>query len=164
MAARRYDKEWHAAWAKRRRARFTAAGLCVICGVRQAAHGRKGCAECLSKACDQVTERFNTIDGRMKSYKLRAKRQGSSFALPQELFADLATDNCFYCGRVAEPLNGIDRVDSARGYEQDNCVTACAMCNRAKNATSREAFEAWVLRAAEHIRAPHTGGRDGCVQ
>src|SRR5438132_12656210 len=45
-------------------------------------------------------------------------------------------DDCFYCGHVALEgltLNGIDRVDSSKGYCLENCVACCGMCNRMKN-------------------------------
>ena len=87
--------------------------------------------------------------------KGNARRRNLEFSLPRALFDDLVTDNCFYCGAAPEPVNGIDRVDNARGYVEDNVVTACRWCNRAKDVRSRSEFEAWIQRAAGNLRRIH---------
>jgi hypothetical protein len=78
----------------------------------------------------------------------------------KEYFRKLTKENCYYCG--AEPkqevksngnkrtqdsieyskyiYNGIDRVDSDKGYTIDNTVTCCKLCNYAKRVLSQEAF------------------------
>ncbi len=43
-------------------------------------------------------------------------------------------------------VNGIDRVDSNRGYTNDNCVACCKDCNTAKLNMSVEDFKAWSIR------------------
>lgn len=83
------------------------------------------------------------------------------WALPKDLCIDLITDNCFYCGAPAAPLNGIDRVDNGRGYEEDNVVTCCKRCNLAKHAFTRESFESWVIQAANHISRSRVGSGEG---
>jgi hypothetical protein len=42
--------------------------------------------------------------------------------------------------------NGIDRVDNFKGYEIDNCVPCCYICNYAKRDMSKDQFLAWVKR------------------
>lgn len=37
-------------------------------------------------------------------------------------------------------LNGIDRVDSNKGYHIDNCVPCCTSCNYAKHKLSQKEF------------------------
>lgn len=68
--------------------------------------------------------------------------------------------NCFYCGSPPCKIfvikryldcgeykwNGIDRKNSNEGYNLENCVTACWMCNRAKNNSSFEEFMEWVTK------------------
>lgn len=76
-------------------------------------------------------------------YKHRNKKFIADFTI--EEFHVLAQKDCFYCGvgpsnKVVSPnkskatyaYNGIDRVDSTKGYAKDNIVTSCANCNRAK--------------------------------
>lgn len=84
------------------------------------------------------------------SIRRDAKERGLLFALPEELALDLVTDNCFYCGAVPAPVNGVDRVDSSRGYEEDNVVTCCTQCNTAKLDRPMTDFLAWVKRAYAH--------------
>lgn len=80
-----------------------------------------------------------------------AKERGLLFDLPDLLALDLVTDNCFYCGSAPDPVNGIDRVNNARGYEEDNVVSCCTCCNTAKLDHSVEDFTAWLRRAAAHV-------------
>lgn len=79
-------------------------------------------------------------------YRATAKQRGHTFNLPRELFEDLITDNCYYCHAAPSPINGIDRVDSSRGYEEDNVVTACRPCNTAKMQRSLNDFNSWIER------------------
>jgi hypothetical protein len=74
----------------------------------------------------------NLIKDRLSLYKSDAKKRGRVWALPDGLALDLLTDTCYYCGDSPSPLNGIDRVNSALGYLEDNVVAACAFCNRMK--------------------------------
>jgi 5-methylcytosine-specific restriction endonuclease McrA len=39
----------------------------------------------------------------------------------------------FYGGKKRGPTLEIDRKDNQRGYEIENCVLACALCNNAKS-------------------------------
>ena len=39
----------------------------------------------------------------------------------------------FYGGKKRGGILEVDRKDNARGYEIDNCVLACAVCNNAKS-------------------------------
>lgn len=90
------------------------------------------------------------VEHKIKEVLESAKQRGWTFTLPALLIRDLVTDNCFYCGAAPAPVNGIDRVDSAHGYEGDNVVTACRSCNVAKTNHSLGEFAAWVKRAATH--------------
>ena len=39
----------------------------------------------------------------------------------------------FYGGKTRGGVLEVDRKDSTKGYEMDNCVLACAICNNAKS-------------------------------
>lgn len=79
------------------------------------------------------------------SYKSSAKKDNREFNLDYGTFIKLAESNCSYCGispgivkksRLAkEPckFNGIDRIDSSKGYTVDNVTSCCITCNRAKS-------------------------------
>lgn len=96
----------------------------------------------------------------MGRYKHSAKKRNFPFTLSFDEFKDFIKENCHYCG--IEPLqkrtvkdckgeflyNGIDRVNSERGYELDNCVTCCFTCNRAKSKMPYEKFIQYIQRFA----------------
>lgn len=84
-------------------------------------------------------------------YRNNAHKRSLQFALSRPHFEDLISDNCFYCGTPPATVNGVDRVDNARGYVEDNVVTACARCNSAKLDSTRTEFEDWLLRAGKHL-------------
>lgn len=80
-------------------------------------------------------------------YQSGALKRNLEFSLSDEEFNDLIYGKCYYCGQ--EPTinksdnrynktselfirNGIDRIDSNKGYFKDNCVSCCTMCNRMK--------------------------------
>jgi|SRR5690242_8806721 len=95
-----------------------------------------------------------------------AERRGVEFSLTTEEFRSLAGRVCFYCGvapsqkttlyaipgrrKVVDVFvyNGIDRVDSDRGYELGNVVPCCGVCNRAKGTMSQDMFFGWIRRVA----------------
>jgi hypothetical protein len=83
------------------------------------------------------------------------KRKDSNLTL-QDIEV-LVLDKCFYCGAsgrnkcrdkngskqlpaVVLEYNGIDRIDSNRGYTKENSVTCCYRCNLAKNDMSQSEF------------------------
>ena len=64
-------------------------------------------------------------------------------------FEKLLVKNCTYCGKPPELrkvgryevfVNGIDRVDSSKGYINGNCVPCCKRCNRMKSDMSTDTF------------------------
>jgi hypothetical protein len=74
------------------------------------------------------------------SYKRGANRRGIAFRLSKKLFHLMVRGQCHYCGRAAQPLNGIDRVDSSVGYLKHNCVTCCSICNQMKWTFNKDEF------------------------
>ena len=87
--------------------------------------------------------------------KRNAKDRNLEFSLSDEEIKDIITKNCHYCG--AEPkekkpsckrrhtngnvfVNGIDRMDSSKGYTKENCITCCWVCNRMKSDLSYDDF------------------------
>ena len=84
-----------------------------------------------------------------RAYRAGAKRRNLSFILSTEKCKELMKGNCYYCG-VAPELrtrngiefyaNGIDRIDSSIGYNEENCVSSCRMCNNMKWEMTQEFF------------------------
>jgi len=89
---------------------------------------------------------------RWYAYQSGALKRGLSFNLSMDQFFELTTCNCcHYCG--ASPLElpvsvvmGIDRIENSKGYDPDNSVPCCTVCNRAKSGLSHSDFDAWVER------------------
>ncbi len=96
-------------------------------------------------------------------YKIRAKKKKLLFRLTFEEFIELCSNPCSYCGAKASNkciaegcngsfvYNGIDRIDNTQGYIRNNCVTACKVCNRAKDILSKKEFVDWILQAYNHL-------------
>lgn len=74
----------------------------------------------------------------------RCKHMNRYFDLDYEQFITLCEMDCAYCG--GEPTktlwkgyktpwfaNGLDRIDSGKGYSMDNVQPCCSMCNRLKS-------------------------------
>lgn len=93
-------------------------------------------------------------------YRRSARLRGYDWNLPRELFDRLVRLPCAYCGEVGSNLkvtkncrdgfryNGLDRIESSRGYEPDNVVPCCRVCNIAKQDMGQAEFLAWAVRLA----------------
>lgn len=55
--------------------------------------------------------------------------------------------------KVLDPWkhNGIDRVDSSKGYTLDNCVPCCSKCNYAKHEMSVEEFKEYITNVYQKL-------------
>ena len=78
---------------------------------------------------------------RYLQYRQSAKKRSIKFNLTEEEFCSIAYTPCVYCGEIQESGNGLDRVDSSKGYSIDNCVSCCKVCNYAKHVQSKEEFK-----------------------
>ena len=101
-----------------------------------------------------------TINLIFRAYQNNAKKRGLSFNLSLSRFEELIFKNCFYCG--SEPAlsvfnynqrrsrqiycNGIDRKDNLIGYEEQNCLPCCHICNAAKSNLNYQEFSEWIER------------------
>lgn len=94
-------------------------------------------------------------------YKANAAKRGYNFEIDLEQFEELTSGDCHYCGIEPEQIrtgrrtygeyvyNGIDRVDNTKGYEPDNVVSCCKVCNRAKNNMSYDEYMEWIARIVD---------------
>jgi hypothetical protein len=93
--------------------------------------------------------------------KYDAKRAGREFNITLDFFVRMCHEPCHYCNRrdinsIDVPskaggyllkgfrYNGLDRVDNTIGYEEDNCVPCCVVCNRAKNSMPYADFMEYI--------------------
>lgn len=92
-------------------------------------------------------------------YIYSARKRNIEFNLDFPLFLSIIKENCHYCNRspAVKPLNaqykknkisenrairvnGIDRKNNNEGYEKDNCVPCCSICNFMKQNMGYEEF------------------------
>lgn len=130
---------------------------------------RCGNSTCCGLSPCRGTERDKDVEVGYKAilyvYKKHAKDRGFTFDLDYDYFKELTKGTCHYCGiepiqvyqlknpktgkiRSGVPItyNGVDRVDSTKGYFNDNVVTCCKICNRAKSNLSLNDFKDWINR------------------
>lgn len=76
-------------------------------------------------------------------YKTRnATKRGLEFIITEKEYNEFKLGTCYLCGTVGSKgcENGIDRIDSSKGYQFSNCMSCCPWCNRFKNATPYAEF------------------------
>lgn len=78
-------------------------------------------------------ERFRNINQQYKDYVKSAKLRNHSFDLTLEELKELSFKKCYYCDSIKDKeINGIDRINNDLGYDKENCVSCCTICNRMK--------------------------------
>lgn len=89
--------------------------------------------------------REQTLPYKFSRYARDSVKRGISFRLTFKQFAAVFGKPCRYCGMPGSS-NGLDRVDNTRGYEPDNVVPCCIICNRMKSSASMSEFFAHCAR------------------
>lgn len=89
-----------------------------------------------------------------KYYVISAKDRKLDFKLSKNIFDNLISTNCKYCGQKPdiskEEYNGIDRVDSKLGYTEENCVPCCSICNKMKWDLSLDMFFSHIKKIIKY--------------
>jgi len=63
-------------------------------------------------------------------FRRQARQRGLSVGLTCEEFTLLREKLCYYCSKTLPPSgSGLDRIDNAKGYEKNNVLPCCALCN-----------------------------------
>ena len=130
---------------------------------------RYGCHSCTNrKTTIERADRRTGIDHiglknrLLKEYKCGAVKWKLEFSLTFDEFVNLLEGDCVYCGvkprvyayqkqymQKGKPEwahNGIDRIDSSKGYTIDNCVSCCTECNYAKHEMSVVEYKEFIKR------------------
>lgn len=111
---------------------------------------------------------FNAYFGK---YQYNAKKRNIEFELSIEDFRKFCYNNCKYCGispcrlepRMATRVNGqilvngIDRVDTTKGYTLNNCVTSCHKCNLAKGQMGWQEWVDWTNQLTSYQNLKFNG-------
>jgi hypothetical protein len=78
---------------------------------------------------------------RFTSAKFGAKRRNLVWNITFEQYLPLINSLCFYCGgKLSETSCGLDRIDNTIGYEYNNVVPCCRICNVMKNNLTKDQF------------------------
>ncbi len=101
-----------------------------------------------------------------RKYKRSAKIRDHSFNISFDQFLVMIDQECFYCGKSPSQTfkgnredflyNGIDRLESNRGYEIGNIVTCCKECNYLKWTKSINDFLIWLKMCYNHLNLEFT--------
>lgn len=95
-------------------------------------------------------------------YRSGAKQRNIEWGLSEDEFKSFIKMDCYYCGEKPsryqtvsyrddyELVNGIDRIDSSKGYSVDNCVPCCNTCNLMKNILPKDIFLKKVYQIYNH--------------
>ena len=98
-------------------------------------------------------------------YKRHAKNRDIEWNLKYEEVEKIIQEPCFYCGainsnhKITKNLpegynhNGIDRVDSGKGYLTTNVVPCCKICNYAKSNMKQKDFILWANKVSDYTKA-----------
>lgn len=92
-----------------------------------------------------------TFSGRLFSYKRSAEQRDIDWLLTEEQFKMFWRKSCSYCGDIIETI-GIDRIDSNKPYEIDNCKSCCSECNRMKMELSEENFLKMIKKIYDNLK------------
>jgi len=107
---------------------------------------------------NKLSDGESSFNGLFSSYKYSAKQRDLSFELSEEQFRKLSKKDCTYCGTPPLQLwlkktavtgylyNGIDRMDSTKGYTENNVAPCCKTCNYAKHTMGTSQFMEWIKR------------------
>ena len=62
-------------------------------------------------------------------------------------------------------MNGIDRVDSSKGYTLDNCVPCCSICNTMKLNYTLQEFSDHITKVYNHfVKGSTTISKESTLQ
>ena len=106
------------------------------------------CIDCYKKKYNNNKNRNlrNPYLERLTNCKNGAKKRNLEWNLDDENAIILLKQKCYYCNNINE-VNGLDRIDSSKGYSKENCVSCCFHCNSMKGNKNINIF----YKICEHI-------------
>lgn len=96
-------------------------------------------------------------------YRMQANRRNIEFKLKYKDFLEIIEKYCFYCGSPSSnteitpsghilKYNGIDRIDNAKGYVDNNVVPCCKICNQMKSNLGYDEFIEQIDKIHKHFK------------
>ena len=91
-----------------------------------------------SRKCDSYyfqDERYNKLNPKKTQRNLNNVVDDSDFEAFMKMYNDTNTGKCHLCGEHFTNSNKptLDRIDNEKGHELDNCLLACAECNKLRS-------------------------------
>lgn len=142
----------------------TAFWECICeCGTKKVVNAnslRSGHSNSCGVCAIEIVNEESVFKRRWRSIKSGAKSRNLIVNISYEIFKATAIQDCFYCGappedswvtsrrkdstgkaiKIYAKLNGLDRLDPSKGYEESNIVPCCFQCNRMKTNLTLESF------------------------
>jgi hypothetical protein len=99
----------------------------------------------------------NVLSVRVSILKSSSKVRCIRVDLTDDEISAIVLGDCVYCGKPSEPgdFNGVDRMDSAKGYEKINAVSCCQTCNFMKGSLDPFTFIEKCAAVANHACNEH---------
>lgn len=131
------------------------------CVIRSANLSKGTTNSCGCNAGNRLPEGDSEVNYLIYQYKRDASYVNRGFYLSRKVFKKLIRNNCYYCNSKPNSCfnkhkkkrflyNGIDRVNSNRGYYKDNCVSCCYKCNFAKHKMTEQDFKEHIIKIYNH--------------
>jgi len=133
----------------------------------QAIHLKRGAirsCKCLLKLRKYLEQGMAAKKSLYSVYQSRSKKYGREFSLSFEYFIELTSKNCTYCEKPPLQVhgskmkhgsyiyNGIDRLDNEVGYDLENCVSCCRICNHMKRDMGQTEFLKHIQTISENFQ------------
>lgn len=89
-----------------------------------------------------------------RKFSVYKRNHNKPFYLTMKQFEEIVRQPCSYCGGISQNsyVNGIDRVNSDKGYILENCVPCCCTCNFMKYSHTKDFFISHILKIAKHLK------------
>jgi hypothetical protein len=123
--------------------------MCIKCLCTFEKLANNFCTRC-NKQRKKIDEKRirNPILVKIYDSKASARNRNLEYKINDDYAKELFEGNCYYCNVIDKyKLNGIDRIDSNKGYIENNCVSCCFQCNSMKSNKPIENF----YKICEHI-------------
>lgn len=109
--------------------------MCLICNKvdEEKNFTNNKCLKCYEnyRKAEQNRNKPEPINKVLSYIKKSASNRNINWNITDNECIKLCNNNCYYCNGLIG-FNGIDRIDSSKDYNIDNCVSCCKICNYMK--------------------------------
>lgn len=146
----------------------------LIVSRRSLLHGRSKSCGCLRIELNRKQAKERRLPGKsaaekrlFRRYLTSAKSRNLEITLTLSDVIEITKQNCYYCNQEPNQVtktirnndiehilihNGIDRIDSSKGYTLNNCYPCCLICNQMKMDLSMTEFFSQIKKIAARFK------------